>query len=452
MRLLPADKLVLLPNRQRREFDPAQLSDLGESIKTNQLFHPLTTRVSTPADACPAGSTILVSGERRLRAIQEYIWQVGDGYSYAGQLVAEGLVPCTDLGELDPLAAEEAECEENIRRVDLTVPERCIATERIFNLRNAQASARGEPPVTVAKIAEEVRGTSKGDAQTRTRNEILLARHMHDPEIRAVKSVKEGMKLLKRKEQTQRNVTLAAQVGKSLTAASHTLLNEDALVWLESAPDAKWDVILTDQPFGMGADEFGDSGGKATGAHFYKDDEEVFDACLAGLIKHSIRITKPQAHLYWFCDIDKFQKGRACFEHAGWWVHRTPLIWHKPNGSRIPWPEHGPQRKYELILYAVKGKRPVTKAGFPDVISLSADENLGHQAQKPVALYRELLRRSVKPGDQVLDPFGGTGPLIPAAHELKCFATVIERDPAAYGIAAARTQHLTETDDLLEKL
>jgi DNA modification methylase len=108
---------------------------------------------------------------------------------------------------------------------------------------------------------------------------------------------------------------------------------------------------------------------------------------------------------------------------------------------RAPWPEQGPQRKYELCLYAVKGKRPVTKLAG-DVLTHGPDANLGHGAQKPVALFEDLLSRSVHPGDSVLDLFCGTGPLFPAAHALKCRATGIELDQASFGIAAKRIQEL----------
>ena len=68
----------------------------------------------------------------------------------------------------------------------------------------------------------------------------------------------------------------------------------------------------------------------------------------------------------------------------------------------------------------------------------ASDANLGHHAQKPVALYDNLLRRSARAGDYILDPFCGTGPVFPAAHALRCRATGIEIDDVACGIAANR--------------
>jgi hypothetical protein len=145
--------------------------------------------------------------------------------------------------------------------------------------------------------------------------------------------------------------------------------------------------------------------------------------------------------MYCFCDFDKFSQLKALMVEAGWTAFRTPLIWLKKSGMRAPWPEQGPQRKYETILYAVKGKRNVTKMAG-DVLDYPPDANLGHAAQKPVALFQELLARSVRPGDSVLDPFMGSGPIFAAAHALKCKATGIEMDTASYGIALQRIERL----------
>jgi modification methylase len=95
------------------------------------------------------------------------------------------------------------------------------------------------------------------------------------------------------------------------------------------------------------------------------------------------------------------------------------------------------------VLYAFRGDKRCT-AIYPDIIESSADENLGHGAQKPVSLFQGLLMRSCKPGDSVLDPFCGTGTIFPAAHALKVAATGIEREPAYYGIAVTRIEGLSE--------
>jgi len=198
----------------------------------------------------------------------------------------------------------------------------------------------------------------------------------------------------------------------------------------------------------MGADEFGDSGGLAAGGHGYEDSLENFQEILSVLAMQSWRLTKTQAHLYCFCDLDQFPMMKQAFSIAGWTVFRTPLIWYKRSGMRAPWPEWGPQRKFETILYAIKGKRPVLKM-LGDVLDYAPDANLGHAAQKPVALFQDLLSRTCLPGNAVLDPFMGTGAIFPAAHGLKVRATGIELDQASYGIAIKRITDAQEIDAAL---
>jgi DNA modification methylase len=159
-------------------------------------------------------------------------------------------------------------------------------------------------------------------------------------------------------------------------------------------------------------------------------------------------MAKDEAHAYIFCDIDRFHELREIMQAAGWYVFRTPLINHKENSGRIPLPEHGPKRQYEILLYAIKGWKKVNGV-FSDVISSSLEENLGHGAAKPIALYANLLKRSAKPGDVVFDPFAGTGTIFPAAHQFRCKAIGIEVNPEYYGIAVQRLNRLDEQPEMV---
>jgi hypothetical protein len=151
---------------------------------------------------------------------------------------------------------------------------------------------------------------------------------------------------------------------------------------------------------------------------------------------------KDEAHLYLYCDIDHFVELKAMVAAAGWKPHRTPLIHLKREGGRVPWPECGPRRSYELVLYAQRGNKPVT-AIMPDVFDTSLIEgNLGHGAQKPIEGFINLLKRSVRPGDRILDPFAGTGTALVAGHNLGCRVTCIELEAPYYGIAVKRLEQL----------
>lgn len=440
MMYVPAADIKISPTRQRREFDDVKTTELATSIQRSGLFHPPVIRI------LPDATVQLVAGERRLRAIAQLRF-LGKKFTFDSNEVGEDLVPCVVLGDLDPLAAEEAELDENIRRVDLTWQERASATSRLASLRGAQAAVANLPAPGVAAIAQEVRGHTEGRAFVDTRREIIVAQSLADPEIRAAKDLEGAFKILKRREETQRRVDLATSVGRTFTAAAHTALNVDSEEWMTNYAGELFGCILTDPPYGMGADQFGDSGGKAAGAHSYDDSYENWRKIMGWFPQQAYRITKPQSHLYSFCDFDRFHELKSLLEAVGWNCFRTPLIWVNPNKTRLPWVSSGPQRKYELCLYAKKGDKPVTKI-FPDVVTYTADDNLGHQAQKPVGLFLDLLRRTVAPGDTVLDPFAGSGTIFPAAHELKCMATGLEKTPEHYALCLKRLEALSAQTEL----
>lgn len=439
--ILPAVDILIKENRQRVEadIDNSKIMELASSISEVGLIHPVTIRQEE-------SEKVLVAGRRRLKAM-EHLWFLGTEVRCGNKVIPENHVPCLFLGEINPIDAEEIELEENIRREDLTWKERADAINRLAALRLAQAKRDGTEPPTVAKIAEDVSGSSEGQHQENVRQDIILGKALQDPKIAPVitnaNSRAEAMKLLKRHEETQRNAALAQAIGSKTGTEMHTLQKGDCLSLLPQVPDGSFDVILSDPPYGIGADDFSNSGGKTIGGHFYSDSYERWLELTPGFASHSYRIAKPQAHAYVFCDIDRFHELKGFFEKAGWKCFRTPLIWVNPGAVRAPWPEMGPQRKWQAILYAVKGNRPVSRL-YPDVITCGSDPNLGHPAQKPVALLTDLLRRSVRPGDTVIDPFAGSGGIFPAAHSLKCRATGFEMDEAAFGIAAKRIQELTK--------
>lgn len=435
-RIAKLSDVLIAPDRQRKEIDPARVMELSESIEKNQLFH-------CPAFREECGNLYLVAGETRMRAVQT-IWELGGQYSYNSTPIPEGYIPFVLLGELDELAREEAELEENIRRTNLSWQDEADAHKRLHDLRTKQKAKTGIKH-TVADTAEEIHGRRDGYYQDSVRKEIIVAKHLDNPEVAKAKSVDEAYKLLVKHEERMKNIELAKVVGASFTADKHRLFNEKCTDWMKNAilnPSERFDVILTDPPYGIGADTFGDAGGKLSGIqHHYDDSPEAWRALMGPWSELSYALAKEQAHAYVFCDLDMFHELKGFMEKAGWYVFRTPIISHKINSGRVPLPDRGPRRCYEILLYAIKGDKPVTHI-YPDVISTNADEQLGHGAQKPVALYQNLLQRSVRPGDRVLDTFAGTGTIFPAAHTLHCDATGIELDAGSYAIGLKRLGQL----------
>lgn len=430
---IPLPELVIPEDRQRKQFAPEAIIELGDSIDCYSLLHPIVIRKDDKE------KNVLVAGWRRLNAIK-YLWETGREVRCGTEKFPENQLPCNYLGEIDPIDAFAIELEENIKREDLSWQDRAKAAQRLQEVRAAQAERKGEAPPTVKQLSEEVHGPSAGSHDL-MRQELIVSKNLHIPEVAAAKNVKEAFKVLKRTEEKQRNAELAEKLGKTFSSADHKLWRGDCLEILRGFEDGSFDVILTDPPYGIDAQDFNDSGGKTPGGHFYDDSYDTWQKLMNEFADLSWKKTKEAAHLYAFCDIQNFGELKIVLGMAGWEVFRTPLIWVNPSGMRAPWPEHGPQRKWQAILYAIKGKRPVTRL-YSDVLTFSSEENLGHPAQKPVALYKDLLNRSVRPGDTVCDPFCGSGPIFPAAHELKVRAHGIEQDASAAGIAAKRLEAL----------
>lgn len=429
-------KIIVAENRQRSEHDIEKHQELVTSISETAvgLQNAIVCRESSEG-------YILVSGERRLRAMRA-IYALDGVFKYGGVMVEPDHIPVHLLSELDELEAEEAEFEENVRRVDLNWKERAMATQRLATLRQKQADLGQREPPTVASLGKDLGLSSEAGKGYQTINQQLaIIPHLSDPDVAAAKTLQEGFKIAQRKERDAKNQAVGKSIGGKLLREQHLLLKGDCITWMEGWEGEGFDCILTDPPYGMGADEFGDSGGLAAGSHFYKDDRESWLTLMEKFIPLTWNITKPNAHLYMFCDIDNFVHLKDSLADVGWKVFRTPLIWHKPQGNRAPWPNAGPQRKYETILYAVKGGKSTLRLA-PDVLTYPSDSNLGHPAQKPIDLYTDLLSRSCLSGERVLDPFCGSGPIFPAAHKCKVYATGVEGDETAFGIAAKRIEEL----------
>src|SRR6202789_2424937 len=408
------DQIQVPTTRQRQEFDYTAIAELAGSISQNGLLSPLIVRKGDGT------SVRLVAGERRLRAL-DYLWTAfGEDLRCGGTTFGQYMVPVIHLGDLSEIDAFEVELEENIRRVYLTWQERAQATTKLKRLRDAQAEALGKSKPLLREVALEAHPQTKDAdwASEITTKELTVARHLDDSDVASARTLDDAMKVVLKKESIRQDQALAKLVGKTFSSADHTLIHDSCLDVLPTLADGLFDCILSDPPYGMGAQDFGDSGGRADGGHFYDDTYENWLSLMAGCLPDLYRVAKAQAHLYLFCDIDRFTELRGMVGATGWKPHRTPLIYINPNGMRAPWPTQGPQRKWQMILYAVKGEKYAKKLAA-DVITCTSDPNFGNQQTTPFNFFPVCLIRSVSAGDTVLDCFMGSGSLVVAAHQLR---------------------------------
>ena len=78
---------------------------------------------------------------------------------------------------------------------------------------------------------------------------------------------------------------------------------------------------------------------------------------------------------------------------------------------------HGFRNQHELILHASKGVGVMADKGTPNVLQYRREPLKDHPSPKPVELCKALVGAVSNPGDVILDPFMGTGPIARACFE-----------------------------------
>lgn len=433
MILIKLDQITVPEGRQRKDFNEDKLQDLLSSIREKGLLHPIVVR------PLPDGTFELAAGERRLRCLRA-LTAAGIGYSCDGVAVEPGIVACTRTTEMDKIALKELEFDENVKRQALTWQEECAALNEIMELRKAQ-----DPTTTRASVARELSaatGQPVGGVKANLAQAEFVAKHLEEPKVAAARTLREAYSVASRLQQAKFEHALREKIGQS---TEHECYNDDLLKFLPTLQVPCFDCIIADPPYGVGADEFGTAGP----SHEYEDTEKRGLELAACIIREGVRLTKPQAHLYLFCDIDLFHRLRDLAARAGWTPFRTPLIWDKGGASgHNPIPAQAIRRSYECILFASKGDRPALRLISDVIRDFPPVRNAVHAAEKPADLYAHLLARSCKPGDKVLDPCCGVGPIFEAANFLKLRATGIELDKQYWSIADGRRFPKTVLEDL----
>jgi site-specific DNA-methyltransferase (adenine-specific) len=424
MELIPL-KQISVSYRQRKFFPLDKIIELAEDIRHNGLLH---------APVLQADSLDLLAGERRCRAV-EMIYDTGGQFMYGGELIPPGLIPITRAHSRDAIGWMEAELSENLARQDLTWQERAQALLHLDDLRKLQ-----NPGHTEADTLTEVRAAC-GDNPPGLpvlREEILLAKHLEDEDVAKQKTRSDAMRVLRRKAQLQRATALGQQFDLSAkTQSPHTPVNSDCREWLSFQPSGTFDLILTDPPYGIDAQDHNEQN---ILGHQYDDSYPSWRELMLWFAGESYRLAASDSHLYLMCDIERWYELRGLFTAAGWRVWRRPMIWNKGNGM-LPRPDYGPRNTYEAILFATKGEKKIKVVGGADIITCPQPAlNRTHGAEKPVGLFLELMKRSCLPGETVLDPFMGAGTIFPAANLARLRATGIEVHPAFFGVAVTRLE------------
>jgi site-specific DNA-methyltransferase (adenine-specific) len=427
MRTIEISKVKVI-DRQRKEIGPKKLQELKVGILSKGLLHAPVLSIE------PDNTYRLRAGERRLRAM-EALHAEGHAFLYDGEQIPENHIPYVLTGELSETDLFELELEENLLREDLTWMERTEAVAMLHELRSKQ-NPELSPAKVIKKVAEEiaaVTNNSKNHTEKEVHKSLVVMANKDNPRVKRAKSQEDAFKAIL--DESEQNFRAKLVLAKEKIESPHTLIHADCREAFSKISNGTVATIICDPPYGIDADKAGQESD-----HFYDDSAEYAMEICKFIIREGFNKCSQRAILLMFCDIDHFVTLKTYALQQAWSVHRTPIIWNKMVGGRAPWGRAGPQRSYELLLYAVKGQDEMLESAGPDIFNFKQDSknDRTHAANKPQALLERLIRLTTLPGELVLDPCAGSGSIIPAANACKVRTICIERDETYYSQAVAR--------------
>jgi DNA modification methylase len=196
-------------------------------------------------------------------------------------------------------------------------------------------------------------------------------------------------------------------------------------------------LVLTDPPYGI---DYESTTGKAPIAN---DGSADFEAFLARALPAVRSAMTSGATLYWFAAGGGAALGQALLAVSRHFTLQNLIVWDKETpGLGWRW-----RRSWEAIVEASLG-RPARWYGgthrrnvlrWPKLIPDGED----HPTPKPPELLAELIRVSSKVGQQILDPFAGSGSTLIAAQLTGRVCYACELEPGYCELTLDRWERLT---------
>ena len=407
------EKIVVPPERIRKEFDESKIRKLAESFKKYGQISPILCKMNETADL------ELVAGERRLRACR----------------LADMAIEFVLTDQVDPVTLREIELEENVCRENLTWQEEVDAKHELHQLKQDQLGATqpGKAGGHGVKDTAAMLGESPGNVA----EDLELAQFAeHFEEVAEAKKKTDAKKIVKR---IKADLKSKIKLQEAIIAEDDGAPSEDAPLTLEQQmlyfarrihegpmeeqldqfEDGFFDIVIWDPPWQVGLDKVRKKGG---GTHDFEDGDDPefrrFETQLQGLS----RKMADNSHLYLFFGIVHYNIIYQILERSGFETNGIPIIWYKQGSHVTRNPLIWPGRSYEPIAYCRKGSKSIVRQGSPDVIiSPMPTESIkqSHPSAKHPDVMLELLQRSCEPGDHVLDPMCGSGMTAVAAEVLR---------------------------------
>lgn len=411
--------------RQRREL--GEIEALMQSISANGQIQPIVINRNNE----------LIAGGRRLAACLMLGIKVRTCYK----------------DTLDHVTMREIELEENLQRKDLTPAEKAFAIDELVKLKQGKLGKATTSPTNTGVSLDDIAamiGKSRGTVSEAMQIAEAVRAFPNLAEAKTASEIKSAYKGLQRTQQTMDALVSYEETIKR--SKEFVLVQRDAVEYLKGLGDNSIDLFFTDPPYGIDIHNLAMTTGGKTGGELtttgttYNDSEGYAKTLLERFAVESYRITKDTGHAYIFCAPSHFAWLSERMASAGWLVAPRPVVWIKRESGQNNQPEKWFSAGYEFILFARKPSSCLILQGRLDW--LQCDPVLPsvriHQAEKPVALCKELISRCCMPGGYLVDPCMGSGAIIQAGVEMKVLSLGCEKEQSTYALAVARMAELNK--------
>ena len=273
------------------------------------------------------------------------------------------------------------------------------------------------------------------------------------------------------KRELEKIETPDTKPGELYRLGMHRLLCGDALKTDDVGTlmgKEKADMIYCDPPYNIGLDYFNGIGaaGKYSPTGVVNDNKgtDEYRAFLDTSIKNALAASKPDVHVFFWCDEKYVWLLQSLYEANGI-TNRRVCLWIKNNID--PTPQVAFNKCLEVCAYGTRGKpllnkgirnlseilnKDINSSGLYDdlmsmiqmwVVKRDTTTEYQHPTQKPITLNEKPMKRCTAAGSIVLDLFGGSGSTLIAAEQLKRRAFLMEIDPVFCDVIIKRYEQFT---------
>jgi len=238
---------------------------------------------------------------------------------------------------------------------------------------------------------------------------------------------------LTRKELRKEKHRFLLEKERPLTILDPNLFLGNCLEEIPKLPNNSIDCLITDPPYGIDYQsqrrEVKEQLPKLEG-----DKEQAFDLLdqMCQLIDPKIKIN---SHLYFFTTWKTYCEFKAII--SKYFEIKNVLVWDKVNHGSGDL-EGNYAERYELIIFASKGRRILNGIREDNILVYSKNYNLEHPTEKPVGLIEKLIEKSSNENELIFDPFMGSGSICIAAKNLHRKYIGIEIDKNWFELAQRR--------------